>query len=199
MTHPLRTLTIGTVIAMILITAFAMVYTVKANPSMFIRSSSIGTTFTIATTSVAYLNTTTPTTTVPFDLGVFGPQGADSVALTTQFIGSTTASILNYYLEYAQGGNGLDCVNAPNTCDWFADRVNVAATSSAQANLNQPTTYSLQALGGRAGGQGSLASTTRTITLAATPTRYIRAVYFLAPGSVLGSVWGEFIAKRQNP
>lgn len=197
MTHPLRTFTIGTVIALIFVIACA--YTVKANPSYFIRSSNLATTFSIATTSVAFLTTAAPTSTVPFDLGVFGPQGADSVALTTQFIGSTTASTLNWYLEYAQGGNGLDCVNAPNSCDWFADRVNVAATTTPQVSLSVPTTYTLNSLGGRAGGQVGIASTTRTITLAVTPTRYIRAVYFLAPGSVLGSVWGEFIAKRQNP
>lgn len=195
MTHPLRTLTIGTVIALIFVTAFAMFYTVKANPSYFYRAQSAA-----ATTTLSYMTPGLATTTQIVDLSVNSAQGADSAAFLIQFFGSSTVSILNMTFEYSQGGNGLDCVNNANACDWYKDSLFGAniATSTTNVDLDIANNYQLTFSSSTVGIAGGNAPRTTRIIELPTPARYIRAVLSIAPGTLNGAVWSEFITKRQS-
>ena len=163
----------GLVLAVVLMFSVSFV---KANPSFFIRSGN-GT----PSIPVGYLSPGAATTTITaFDLGVGGAQGADSAILTLQFTGSTTpfnsrvaTTTYQVVLEYSQDNS-----------DWYS--LNAVATT---------TTLGWQTVKGVL-----IASTTPTKTYVTvpTPTRYVRGIITIPAGSTNGSVWGEFIAKRQS-
>lgn len=170
--------------AAVVMMMFSFIKNTHANPSFFLRSQSAS-----ATTTVSYMTPGTATTTSPsFDTGVGAAQGADSAVLLTRFVGSTSAAILNITLEYSQ-----------DNIDWYSDRLSAGATTTQAINITQSTTYSLTAQGNNPGGIGGTASSTLRSIVVPTPTRYVRAVYSIPVGSTNGSVWGEFVAKRQNP
>lgn len=167
------TLVSGLILAIVLMFATSFV---KANPSFFVRSGN-GT----PSTATGYLSPGVGTTTIPvFDLGGSGAQGVDSAILALQFTGSTTpnnvrvaTTTYQIMLEYSQDNS-----------DWYSN-VSYATT----------TTLGWQTI------LGSLvASTTPTkiYVTVPTPTRYVRGVVTIPTGSTNGSVWGEFIAKRQS-
>lgn len=197
MTLKTKYLSIGALSVLLFVLIFATFYTAKANPSYFSRFQVAA-----ATTTVAYLvpGTSTATSTLPIDLGVNGSQGADSSAFLVQFTGSSTASILNITFEYSQGGNGADCVATPTSCDWYKDSLFGAniATTTTNVDLDIANNYQLTFASTTVGNQlGNATRTTRIIELS-TPTRFIRAILTLSPGSFNGAAWFEFITKRQS-
>lgn len=172
---------LGLFLAILLILGSVLMFSVsfvKANPSFFIRSGNGAT-----STPLGFLSPGAATTTIPvFDLGVGGAQGADSAILALQFTGSTTpttaavaTTTYNVALEYSQ-----------DNIDWY---------SSTGGGFATTTTLGTQTLNGTL-----IASTTPTkiFLVVITPTRYIRGLISIPNGSTRGSVWGEFIAKRQS-
>lgn len=192
MTHKLKYTAIGAGIAAALLLATVA----EANPSYFMRLNS-GVTST-ATTSVSYMTPGTGTTTKYADLGVNGAGGADGAVFTEEFLGSSTGATLNTSLEYAQGGNGLDCIATPSSCDWFASGLSDLATTTYAQSIGTAQTFTLpfaSTTQGAAAGSGD-GRILRVLTVR-TPMRYVRAVMTLPIGSTNGAVWGEFVAKRQ--
>lgn len=180
MTLKAKYLGLSIITAAVFLAAFSLFYVAKANPSFFIRFS----TGSFATTTVAYQSAGAATTTLVMDMGVSGTQAADSAVLLQQFIGSSTASTQRTVIEYSQGGNGADCVNAPTTCNWYFG----FATTTTALNM-QP-----------GGAQvSSAASSTELVSITVpTPTRYVRAVFSIPGGGLSGSIYAELAAKRQG-
>lgn len=167
----------------------------KAGPAYFLSSDGTAS----ATTSPVFMTAGLSTTTEVFDAGKSLTTAADSAALLIQFTGSSTASSIVVSLEYTQGGNGLDCKALPTSCDWYADRVLVTATTTAPTmNLNTPSTYLLTFASSTVGGVAGIATRTTRIFSVATPVRYVRAVVSMPAGSLNGAVWQQFISKKTN-
>lgn len=186
MTFQYKYVSLGAIVVAILVIAFGFLAVAKANPSFFMRQNN-GTT-TTATTSVVYMSPGAATTTYSFDAGAGAAGSTDGAVFTVQLIGSSTATTLNIAFEYSQ-----DNVN------WYNDRLITSASTTQTFNLNSPNIYqwsfsSTSVQGGVAG----ITTTNRRIITVPTPTRYVRAVLTLPAGSLNGSVWGEFIGKRQG-
>ena len=157
--------------------------TVKANPSFFIRQQTNS-----ATSTLAYLSAGTGTTTLTFDLGASGAQGADSAILNTQFTASSTSSVLKVYLEYSQDG-----------VDWYQNNLGTQATTSAQQDIGTSEQYFLWKFASSTPGYGAITNTniTNKVITIPTPERYVRATYTMPAGSSAGAIWASFVAKRQ--
>lgn len=187
MTYKIKYIGIGSIVALLCLATFGVFYTVKANPSFFVRGQSSTTDLTSATTGSAFMTAGTGTTTLSLDLGLGSNQGADSAVLNIQFAGSSTSATLNADIQYSQD----------NTI-WYAS--SPAATSSPTQSISSVQTISLpfasSTISRAAVSNANSATTTRSIVVP-TPTRYVRALFYLPSGSTNGTVWAEFVAKRQ--
>ena len=180
--------------ALVALTGFAFYYTASANPPAFKRAQSAA-----ATSTLAYMTAGTATTTSPvFDGGEGNSFGHDSAAFAVQFTGSSTLSQLQIAFEYAHDTPGYNCASTPTACDWYGNTLYNQATTSpaqnittAQTNLFNFASTSVQ------GGVVGITNRNLRIIDVKTPTRYVRAVMTLPPGSLNGAVWGEFIGKKQ--
>lgn len=180
----------------VLLGMLAFVFTAHANPSFFYRSISAS----VATTTVTYMTPGTATSTEILDTGAGAAGSVDSGVLAVQFTGSSTLSYLNVAFEYTQGGNGLDCYNAPNSCDWYGSSLYAQSTSTATGQAVAAQNFNLQfASSSVQGAVGGITGRNLRLIEVKTPTRYVRAVFTLPPGSLNGALWKEFITKRQNP
>lgn len=192
--------------ALILAIAFAFVRPVYANPSQFTNTTQTAT----ASSSVVYINPGAATTTLVADTYQVST-GNNYVNNTTEllvaFTASSTASQLNMNLEYATGyanGNAADCVNNPNSCDWFQDTgSNIAAgyaTTTLPTNLAVVPQYQWKFASSTVGQQTPSASNnrdTRAIAINA-PTRYVRAVFTCSPtANVACAVWAQFVPSKE--
>lgn len=169
---------------------------VQANPSFFLRQNNgVSTT---ATSSIVYMSAGTATTTYYLDAGAAAAGSVDSAVFTEILTGSSTATTLNTSFEYASGG---DCIANPNSCEWYSDRVSVGTStvSNGVLGMNPSFTYQLQFASTTLNGAAGAAIKTTRIFSFPTPTRYVRAVLTMPVGSTAGSIWGEFVAKRQSP
>lgn len=182
----------GLVSILILVLVLSFGFYAKANPSFFIRNGNGAT-----TTPLGYLSPGTGTTTISaFDLGRSGNQGADSAILALQFTGSTTPSAgslvatttYNIAIEYSQ-----------DSVDWYSDMYSAFGTTTVSQNISAPLVRAIT-LGTQTTLGRVVSSTTPTKILinVPSPTRYVRAFVTIPTGSTNGSVWGEFIAKRQS-
>lgn len=186
MTTPLKYFAVATIGALIAVTWFAFAITARANPSFFVRQQTAS-----ATSTVTYITPGAATTTLTYDTGNGAAQGADSAALMVQFNASGTLSVLQADIQYSQDGT-----------DWYATSFawnpnTTVATSSPSIGTVQQFNFGY-ASSTINRGANTTATTTRIVVIP-TPTRYVRAVFTLAPGSPNGVFWAEFIGKRQNP
>lgn len=169
----------------------------KANPSFFIRSSNTSTVFPSATTTTTYFNAGgVSTTTLAFDLGVGGAQGADSASLLVQLTSTTSQPTLNIDIQYSQ-----------DNVDWYAANL---ASDFQQYATGTPTIGPVQTIQflfststinrTAAALNGTATSSTNRIVNLKVPTRYIRAINYITPGtgSTAALLWEEFVAKRQS-
>jgi len=182
---------IVSVLILAIIVMFSVSF-VQANPSFFIRQND-GTGTTATTTKLGYLTPGTATTTVYFDAQANGnPFGAESAILALQLMGSTTpanaavaTTTFNVALEYAQAGE--NCISAPTSCDWYPNFVLATTTQLGWQTNNGVLVASTSA--------------TKEFITVPTPTRYTRAVISVSTSvtsNLNGSVWGEFIAKKEQ-
>lgn len=184
---------IGVVMGLIFLTAFALYYTARANPSFFLHSNTTAT----ATTTLSYMTGGTATSTEVFDTGAGAAGSADTATLLVQFVGSSTASTLNIDIEYADAA-GVDCVVTPSGCDWYRNNISNQATTTFVQSLNSRQSYTLP-FASSTQGNGVVLNTNRepVILTVPTPTRYVRAIFSLAAAGTNGAVWKNFVGKRQ--
>lgn len=140
-----------------------------------------------ATTTLAYMTPGTASTTLAY-VSIFA--ASDSAVLLTELTASSTSTVLNINVEYAQGGNGTDCSITQSACDWFADNLNgsINSTTSPTKSIQTANSYTWAA--------ASTARTMKAIEIP-TPTRYVRVTYTVT-GAAAG-VWGQLVAKKQQP
>lgn len=161
-----------------------------ANPSFFAPFAKTST----ATSSPAYLTAGTATSTIVYDsFNLNGtnqsapsdPLAADTAVLAVQFTASSTASILGIAIERSDDG-----------VDWYQDNLSTFATTSPQASLQVPMTYSWGFSSSTINGVLNTSSRVGKVITVPTPTRYTRAV--LTMTGAAGAVWAEWIPKKQN-
>lgn len=156
---------------------------VDANPSQFLESS------TTATTTVTYLSTGRATTTEAFDTQSDGTYPADSAVLFLQMVASSSSSVLDINIQYSH-----------NNIDWFQDQLSELSTTSPTFSYNPAQKYRYQFSSSTqdliAVTNANSATTSQTF-IVNTPTRYVRAVFSLPPGSTGAGIWKKFVAKKQ--
>jgi len=169
----------------LILAVLAIVFTtaVKANSSRVIANSSCTTSGTMATTSVVYMTPGTATTTLECDfLSVSGAGGGvssmDSAVLAIQQNASTSASNLNFKLEYSQDGEDWFTYGAPLTS---------VATTTVYAETGSENTWSASAAG-----------ISRTMVPIPTPTRYVKVTFTVPIGTANLSLWSQIIGKAER-
>ncbi len=156
----------------------------------------------VATTTVNFMTPGTATTTVVYDSynqnGTNQPVGyvpttSDGATLLVQQTASSTTSILGWKYEYSQDG-----------LDWYGDAI---------VNYGNATTTQVQSLAVNNSYTWNFASSTSCDNTAVlltnnrgckavnvqTPTRYVRAVFFIPTGASNAGVYAQFVPRKQNP
>lgn len=174
---------------------------VRANPSSIIESKSAS-----ATTTLTFMTPGNATTTRVIDLQADNAP-ADTAALLIRFNSSSTASVLKWRYEFAQNpanqyGVPVDCVATPGQCDWFSESVSATVddTASTTVEVGAFKEYSWQFASSTPGGVTAPQDNGLKMVILPTPTRYIRVVFYLAPGIGMGNgaVWSDLAYKREN-
>lgn len=178
-------LIISGAVALALATFFSVAH---ANPSYFQVPVQTAT----ATTTVTYMTTGAATTTLTFDSYYINSLGTntktDSITLFTQFLASSTASVLGINFEYSQDG-----------VDWYSNNLSFGntATTSSVIYLQPPSSLSWTFASSTT--NGVLQATTTPEKKAVTvqlPTRFVRAIYTLT--GTPGAIWAQFIPSRER-
>lgn len=190
----IRKILIGSGILTVLVLVATI--TVKANQYYFATTVQTAT----ATTTLSYMTPGTATTTTPV-LDTYtiqdGPNAADKIALLTQLTASTTSTVLGIDIEYSQGGAGLNCVSTPSSCDWYKNNyTSDVSTTSPVISLGLPQTFSWAFASSTLQGVPVTTQRATKIINIQTPTRYVRAVYYLTGAN--GAVWGQLVPKVQS-
>lgn len=192
----------------IFVGVFGFTQTVKANPTLFTRFKNIfAASSEVATTSPRFMTPGTATSTIYADSGQ-NESSFQSSVLAVQVLASSTGSIFNFRLEYADETPTFNCYSTPTACDWYTDstlQTGVGVSTTTDSGINYiPTaqTYSWKYASTTEGCTtgSNITSVNRGCKLITvpTPTRYTRAVFWLPIGSTNGAVWAAFIAKREN-
>lgn len=189
---------VGIVLTTILIVGSFGALAVKAMPSFFVKSDTA-----YASTTVTYLSPGNATSTVYFDTGRGTTEAMDTAVLFTQFTASSTNSILNISLEYADVTAGVNCQDTPTACDWYGNTLlyeRGLGTTTIPASLNTSYFYQWKYASTTQGGGGVVAANNRDLRVIniPTPTRYVRAIYTLNIGGTNGAVSGYFVGQREN-
>lgn len=174
-----------------LFAAFGIAVVAKANPSFFIRANQVVCGSFTATTSPTFLSV--GTTTLTFDTSCASAGSADSATLLWQMTASTTNSVQDMVLEYSQ-----------DNVDWYYNELSTLSTTTSMLTINSLQTVRWQFAStspAAAISPTSLSRGFRILTIP-TPTRYVRASFFIPTLSATGiasssAVWAEFVAKRQ--
>lgn len=176
--------------ALMFVTAFAMFYVVKANPSYFLRVQSSTTDLSAATSGGVFQVPGTATTTLTLDTGTSAAGSVDSAVLLTQYVASSTNGTLNADIQYSQDGTTYyaDTVTSTSTIPYSVGGVQTIVFPFASSTITR----------GNATSSALSATSTRKIIIP-TPTRYVRAVFYSTPGANgNGTFWAEFVAKKQS-
>ena len=146
----------------------------SANPSYFLPTVQTAT----ATSTVAFMTPGTGTTTLAFDSYQNGQFFAiDNATLLTQYVASSTSSILGISIQYSNDG-----------IDWYSDNyLAQSASTTSSVNLANPIAYTWKAAG---------TATSSTALKLSVPMRYVRAIYS-ATGANL-SIWSQIVPSRQT-
>lgn len=193
-----------------IIAVFACIFVINtknanANPSQITETKSAN-----ATSTVFYLTAGQATTTLAVDTQGDGGQVADSASLLVQQTASTTGpvgqagSILAWRYEYANttivNGSVVDCTTVPLSCDWYSDSVqnSTVATSTYETGnyAEHLWPFASSTPGGLAQGLTNNRGLKRIVV--PTPTRYIRAVFYVPIGASPTAVWSEWVTKREQ-
>lgn len=168
--------------------------TTHANPSAYATTAQTSS----ATTSPAYLTPAIATSTLIYDSYAARPVIADKASMGVQFTGSSTTSVLSVSYEYTNGAPGLDCLNAPGSCDWYKDNmlVPVTATTSQSYSVNLPVSFSWTFASSTQGGSSATSDRSLKMFTVPTPTRYVRAIFTITGAN--GAVWAQIVPAKEN-
>jgi ABC-type phosphate transport system substrate-binding protein len=168
----------------------------RANTSVFTTRPIIG----IATTTPPFNSFlkygVSTTTTVVLDSYAAGTQSAlDSASIAIQLMSSTTPPTLKWRYEYSQ-----------DAIDWYSEDVELNTNATTTIHVRDFKEHSWLFASSTAGTSGQLAGTTEFATSSRalklvnvpTPTRYVRAVFYLASGSADARLFYQWIAKNQK-
>lgn len=155
----------------------------------------------LATTTGTVLASGTATSTIVYDsYGINGTgqtpgqkaDATDSATLLIQLTATSTNTILTWRYEYSD-----------NAQDWYADNLYVSNSASSTPVLTAvPTVYNWQFASSTSQCDTSVATGTNNrgckIVEVKTPTRYVRAIFYLPPSSANGIVNAKFVPKKQQ-
>lgn len=158
-----------------------------------------------ASTSIAFMTAGAATSTSnvydTYGNGNGNTYATNNLALEIQFSASSTASTLTWYYEFAQGGAGANCVNSPNSCDWYVDATFSNTSATTTPNISMAGFNQYQWKFASTSQAGAVVASTNNIAnkIVTVPTsaRYVRAVFGLLPGSTNGGVWAAFVGQKQ--
>lgn len=181
------------------------VNTAEANPPVFSQTNTTGGT-NAATTSLVFIRGGLATSTVITDTAQFNGVGEIAggmyLLMDIQFTGSSTPAILQWKNEYSNGSN---CITATSSCSWYPETnpIEPSLTVASTTNYLNPKINALAFATSTVGGlpyQGS-ASSLNFATSSASVTvpiraRFVRTVFFTAPGSANVALWAEVLGLR---
>ncbi len=187
-------------LAVIAVVTLAGAFIVEANPLYFPPTTQTA----VATTTVSWMTPGTGTTTLVVDSYTPGtPSAVRSGILLVSFVGSSTNSQLKISPEYSQASsNGTNCTISQIACDWYQDggvQVSNYATTTNSVDVGTAHFFSMAFASSTVGGvTGTSATSTRAFAVDL-PTRYVRFVISIVPGTAPGSVWAQFIPTKEIP
>lgn len=179
------------IVALFVLGGYVSVNKVKANPIFAPITVQTAT----ATTTPVFMTPGTATTTLVLDTYSSGNSRlAMNATLLVQFLGSSTASILNINTQYSQDG-----------IDWYQDGgslTNNFATTSKPFDIGQVNTFNFTYSSTTASlavnpGLGVGTTTANRAVRVNTPTRYVRALFTLPIGSTNGAIWSQFVPTKE--
>jgi galactitol-specific phosphotransferase system IIB component len=188
---------------------FTFANKVRANPNYFAKGVSTST----STSTPTYFQVTA-TTTLPFDVyQLSGNQptlsSMDSATVAVQLNATNTSTIMNIRYEYAVDQPGVDCSVTQTACDWYSDNLygNTGVTVSTTTDSGVSYIPTPRVFSWKYSSSTDFCTTTQTIATnnrgcklinVPTPTRYVRVVFYLAPGSANGSVYASLVPVREK-
>lgn len=181
-----KVISIITVAIILFVGGYISIQKVKANPIFAPITVQTAT----ATSSLIYMTPGTATTTLTLDTYSSGNSRlAMNATLLVQFVGTSTASILNIFPQYSQDG-----------IDWYQDGgslINNFATTTKPFDIGQvgPFNYTFSSTS-PSFVAGNNTTSTRAVRVN-TPTRYVRAVFTLPIGSANGAIWAQFVPTKE--
>lgn len=161
------------------ITAFVLsffVNQVHANPSILSISYLNGNT---ATTTRTFLGTATATSTL-----VIPTVGVDLSDLNVQMESSSTASTLNFIIDFS---DGVGCMNTTNSCDWFREDSYTVGGSQVSHAASIFHTWT----------PGTVSTTTKNYTITNVAANFMRVSYSMSGAN--GTIWSQLVNKSQRP
>ena len=177
-----------------IIAVFAIALMARANPQFFVKTAPTAT----ATSTISYMTGGTATTTLTFDAYLVdqsktdqNPIALDGLALAIQFHASSAPlTTLKWRYQYSQDNK-----------DWYYENADLninASTTNVVADFHEYSWLQISTSTAYSATGNSTSSLAMKIVDVPTPTRYIRAQFYILPGTTNGGVWAEFIPKKQR-
>lgn len=187
----IKQISIALVVAVvILVTFFYKEKVILANPSVFNIKPFLTVGTTTPTTSggtYTHLKAGNSTSTTPvLDSWASGTYGAlDSAVLLVQLTATSTPPTLEWRYEYSQDG-----------IDWYSDDIALTSNASTTVHVRDFAEHSW-VFASSTGGTSTNSLSLRKIDVK-TPTRYVRAVFSLVPGSPNAAIFTQWVSKSQK-
>lgn len=184
--------------------AFFFAGIVYANPSAFVKGVATST-----STSTPTYFAITATTTLAFDaFQLAGTQPSsnkvDTATIGIQLTATSTATVLTWRYEFAIDQAGVDCSVTQTACDWYSDNLISSTNATTTQNIDNSVpfthTWKFSSSTDYCSSSQFVASSSRgcKLIVVPTPTRYIRVVFYLAPGSANGAIYAALVPTREN-
>ena len=187
------------IIAVLLLVGYAALPENETNAnqsSLFVSPSTfVGTT---TTPFYSHLRAGAGTTTVYLPANIGGIDGAvDSASLLIQLTATSTPATLKWRYEFSEGFIGANCVDTPNVCDWYPESIELGGAASTTVVVRDFKEYSWLYASSTAGSSNNNNRALKLVSVP-TPTRYVRAVFYLPPGSPNAAIFSRFVSKVQK-
>lgn len=181
-----KVISIIIIAAVFVLGGYASINVVKANPTFAPVTVQTAT----ATSTITYMSPGVATTTLTLDTYSSGnPRLAYNATLLIQFVGTSTASILNTNIQYSQDG-----------IDWYQDGgslTNNFATTTKPFDIGQVNTFNYTFSSTSPSLGAAISATSTRAVRVNTPTRYVRALFTMPIGSANGAIWAQFVPIKE--
>ena len=174
--------------AVIAIIVTAVTHKTNANPSLIdvvtlAQYRGLSNPAAIASSSVTYLVAGSASTTM-----VVGIDRADQAELNIYHVGSTTASVLLFSIDFSDDYN---CASASNTCNWYREDLN-SSSGSLVTHVAAPVFHTWS--------PALAATSTKNIIVNSLAARFMRVQFAASAAAGANSeIWVQAAMKRQNP